>query len=92
MNDNKVNESQVLGLDIERLKTVASLTEFDRNERERRIISASAGLDSRRDFLRQCEYIASLNGLTPEDRDREIEKAVKILEIVGELPGRPISV
>lgn len=84
MNDNIIIEGRVLGLDIERLKTIASLSEIDEEGGAHHIAKAADGLDMERDYLRECEYFASLSGLSPEDRDKEIDRAIKILEVIGE--------
>jgi len=72
------------GVDLEQLKTIASLAQLDQAERGRQVEKAARDVRELRDMIQPAEYLACLEGLASGERDEQIQAANKILEVLGE--------
>ena len=71
---------QMNGINLEQLKTIASLIELSPEERKHQIEKASRDARELKEMLEPAEYLASLHSILPGERDARIMAFGKILE------------
>lgn len=76
------------GIDLNVLKTIASLAQIDQDGREYHIKNAVRELPGLKDMITEYEIFAGLADLPTRELDERIKTAQQVLQVLGEeIPG-----